>query len=176
MSGNNDQAATHHILASELNDNDPWTLVSAALGFAFRGDCTRASKLGEAALVNSMTPEPAQWRYQAMIRYMCKDYEGCLQAAKEAEQSIANVLVWKAAALSHLCRQQEAQAAARLFFQAVGSRWFNTDPATPKTMTRWFLNAFPIANECDWQRLRDDFANAGAPTGGIMYNEWDAAS
>ena len=35
MSGRYEQAALHHRLAHELNGNDPWTLVSSALGFAF---------------------------------------------------------------------------------------------------------------------------------------------
>lgn len=172
MSGQHDRAATHHALASELNENDPWTLVSAALGFAFRGDRGRARKLAGEALDNSISPVPTQWRYQAMIRYMCEDYEDCIAAARKAEHSIANVFVWKGAALHHLGRKREAQEAISKFFQAVHARWFNSEPATPHAMTRWFLNGFPIASECDWRRLRDDFAGAGAAVECIRYNDW----
>lgn len=169
MSGQHDQAATHHTLAHELNDNDPWTLVSAALGFAFRGTSDRSKKLADHALSLSLTPSPAHWRYQAMIRYMNGDYEACLAAAQEAETSIANVLVWKAAALNHLGQTEAARRATDKFFQSVASRWFDTKPAGRETMTRWFLSAFPIAKLEDWERLRDDFAGAGAPVEGIGY-------
>ena len=172
MSGHHDQAMSHHALANELNSNDPWTLVSSALGFAFRGDVDRARTLADHALNLSLTPSPAHWRYQAMIRYMTCDYSACLAAAQEAETSIANVFVWKAAALHHLGQIPEAQIATDRFFASVAARWFGPEKPTREAITEWFLHAFPIARIEDWERLRDDFCGAGAPVEGIRYQGW----
>lgn len=175
MCNQHDRAAAHHTLASELNESDPWTLTSCALGSAFRGDRTKAIRLADSALAHSFTPLPAHWRYQAMIRYLCEDYHGCLDASSQAEKSIANVFVWKAAALNHLGRRSEAKQAASRFFSAISGRWFNQQAATPEAMTRWFLDAFPIAEKESWERLRTDFSGAGAPTDGIRFDEWQMA-
>ena len=173
MSGRFEQAALHHKLAHELNENDPWTLVSSALGFAFRGEPHKARPLADHALNLSLTPNGTHWRYQAMIRYMCEDYEGTIAAARQAESSIQNVFVWKAAALHSLGHTEEAKAAAEQFFNAVETRWFGGQKKpTREYMTRWFLHAFPILRREDWERLRHDFAGAGAPTEGLQHNVW----
>jgi tetratricopeptide (TPR) repeat protein len=38
MSGAHSAALSHLDLALDLNENDPWTIISAALGFAFAGE------------------------------------------------------------------------------------------------------------------------------------------
>ena len=71
------------------------------------------------------------------------DYEGCVAAAQQAESSIQNVFVWKAAALYRLGRRDEAKATAEQFFQAVEKRWFNREKRpTKESVSRWFLHAF----------------------------------
>jgi len=172
MSGRYDQAAIHHRLAYELNENDPWTLVSSALGFAFRGECKQARSLADHALELSPTPNGTHWRYQAMVRYMCRDFTGCVDAAEQAESSIQNVYVWKAAALHALGRKDDAKIAASKFFDAVEKRWFGPEVPSRRLMTRWILHGFPIMLAEDFERLRDDFGGAGAPVEEIDHNSW----
>ena len=77
LSGNFELGAVHHSLAQELNDNDPWTLLSSGLGFAFGGDVGRGAKSsrGTEAMQLTLNPSAIHWRYQAIIRFMDNDYE-----------------------------------------------------------------------------------------------------
>ena len=173
MSGRHDQAAVHHKLARELNENDPWTLVSSSLGCAFRGEHEQAKLLAERALQLSPNPSGTHWRYQAMIRYMCRDFDACVVAAEPAELSIQNVFFWKVAALHALGRGEEAKLAAEKFFTAVEKSWFGSDsPPSKRLMTRWILHGFPIARAEDFEALRRDFGGTGAPVDNIEHNVW----
>jgi TolB-like protein len=172
LSGNFELGAVHHSLAQELNDNDPWTLLSSGLGFAFGGDIERAQNLAQHAMQLTLNPSAIHWRYQAIIRFMDNDYEGCVAAAQSAERMVPNALGWKAAALQHLGRHGEAKKEVANFFQIVAERWFGNDQVEPTTMARWFLHAFPIRRREDWERLRDGFAGAGAPVKGITHEGW----
>ena len=173
MAGRHDQAAVHHKLAVELNESDAWTCCSSALGFAFRGDFEQARATGDRALSLAPAPTGLQWRYQAMIRYLTNDFEGCVAAALHAEHSIQNVLVWKAASLVQLGQIADAKAAADEFFEAVTQRWVNPElPPSREAMTRWFLHAFPIKSKDCWERLRDDFGRAGADVTESNFETW----
>ncbi len=173
MAGLHDQAAVHHKLAAELNDSDPWTLLSAAHGFALRTESDTARELADRAAALSLSPTGTQWRYQAMIRYLIDEFDECLAAAVEAEISIKNVLVWKAASLVRLGRVEEATEAADQFFGATADKWIN-ESASPnrQQIARWFMHAFPFKHEYAWARLRDDFSLAGAPLAGLLFNIW----
>lgn len=171
MVGLHDQAAVHHRLAVELNDSDPWTLVSAALGSAFRSETATARELITRSAKISLQPSPAQWRYTAMVQYLNGDYLECLRATEKAKSSIQNVLVWRATSLVQLERVSEARMAVDQFFAAAAKIWTRSDvPPTREHIARWFLQAFPIRHEDAWKRLRDDFGRAGAPVEGINFH------
>lgn len=172
LSGNFELGAVHHAIAEELNDNDPWTLLSAGLGFAFGGDIDRARQLARRALHLTLNPNPIHWRYQAIIRFMDRDYEGCVAAAQLADPVVPNALGWKASALHHLGRDDAAKAELANFYEIVGGRWFGNDAPDRRIMTRWFLHAFPIRHREDWERLRDGLAAAGAPVTGLKHGSW----
>jgi hypothetical protein len=167
-----DRAAMHHELACELNENDPWTMVSAALGFAFRGHLDKARAMADQALGLSLTPSAAHWRYQSMIRCICGDNEASVVAAERAGTSVPNVLVWKAAALMQLGRSEAGKAAADEFFHAAEAHWYGHASPTRGEIARWILHAFPIGHADIWSRLRDGLKRAGAPVEGIEHNVW----
>ena len=170
MSGLHDQAAVHHRLAVELNESDPWTLVSAALGSAFRSETMIARELADRSAKISLQPTVAQWRYQAMVRYLNGDYGDCLYAAAQAQFSIPNLLAWQAASLVQFGRHAEAKVAADEFFLAVAKNWADAEMLPSReNITKWFLRAFPIKHEDAWVRLRDDLGRAGAPIQGIVF-------
>ncbi|MCC8939741.1 hypothetical protein H8A99_25550 [Bradyrhizobium sp. Arg68] len=174
MARHYEQAMIYIPLAHELNHNDPWTLVSAANCYAFCGRDAEARDIVDSMLKRMATVAPSalQWAYHTAVRFMIKDYEGCVSAADFAGDLNANVPGFKAAALYHLGRHDEARAELDHFFNVVRERWSSAEPATPATMTRWLLYLFPIASAESWARLRDGIAGAGAPVDGLSHHGW----
>jgi len=174
MAKHYEQAMIYIPLAFELNDNDPWTRVSAANCYAFCGRRMEAADIIDATLRQNaaIAPSPLQWAYHTAIRFVIEDFEGCVAAAELAGDLNANVPGFKAAALYHLGRKEQARAELDRFFSVVRSRWSVDEPATPASITRWFLQLFPIAVPQGWERLRDGIAGAGAPVDGLAYGQW----
>jgi DNA-binding SARP family transcriptional activator len=166
-----DQGSIHHGLAKELNENDPWTLVSAALGAAFRGEKERARQLAKEAMTLSLDPSPIHWGYQTQIRFLDADYDGAIEAGRHA--TIMPVYGgWRVAALVQRGCLPEARKELEHFFATVRDRWFGAIQPTPEAMTRWFLHSFPIRYDEDWRRLRDGLGEAGAPVSGLEHHAW----
>ena len=159
-------------LAYDLNENDPWTLISAALGYAFCGSFEQAKALATEALKLSVAPNRAHWGYQASIRFLCGDYHGCVEAAERAEDVLLNLPAWKAAALFHLGDRAAAAAEARRFIALMQTKWHGPEPAGEEAIARWFLHLFPIKRSMDWERLRDGLAGAGVKVGPIQHHDW----
>ncbi|MGB8399325.1 BTAD domain-containing putative transcriptional regulator [Bradyrhizobium sp.] len=174
MAKHYEQAMIYIPLAHGLNDNDPWTLVSAANCYAFCGHDKEAAELVDSMLQRKATiaPSALQWAYHTAVRFMIGDYESCVMAADFAGDLNANVPGLKAAALYHLGREEQAAAELNRFFALVRSRWSVKEPATPAAITGWFLKLFPIARPETWARLRDGIAGAGAPTDGLFHHQW----
>lgn len=173
MSKHYEQAMIYIPLAHDLNDNDPWTMVSAANCFAFCGSHAQATAILDHILRDKpFAPTPLQWAYQAATRFMSAEYELCVEAANSAGDLNPNVPGFKAAALYHLGRRDAAAAELQRFFAVVGNRWVAKEPASAEAITRWFLHMFPIARPDDWARLRDGIAGAGAPVGGLFHHQW----
>jgi hypothetical protein len=167
-----EQAEIYLRLANELNENDPWTMISSANCFAFCGARDRAHELAAYALGLPLVPSPVQWAYHAAIRFLAGDYEGCVAAAELAGDANPNVPGYKAAALHHLGLHDAAAAEVRHFFASIRARWFGKEPASDDAITRWFLHLFPIRRPDDWQRLRDGFVGAGAPANDLKHHGW----
>jgi DNA-binding SARP family transcriptional activator/TolB-like protein len=174
MAKHYEQAMIYIPLAHRLNDNDPWTLVSAANCYAFCGQDKEAADIIDSMLRENATiaPSALQWAYHTAVRFLIGDYEGCVAAADFAGDLNPNVPGFKAAALWHLGRKEQAAAELNRFFTIVRDRWCVQEPATPAAMTRWFLQLFPIANPESWARLRDGIAGAGAPVDGLLHHQW----
>lgn len=172
MSKQYEQAMVYMPLAYELNDNDPWTMISAANCMAFCGAYDRADEIARHALELPLAPSGMQWGYHVAIRFMCGDYAGCVEAADYVNGVNPNVPGYKVSALYHLGRLGEAEAELALFYDAVRRRWIGSEAASEEAIIRWFLTMFPIASEDDWERLRSGLAGAGAPTVGLQHHQW----
>ena len=72
------EAAPHMELACELNDNDPWTLLSCAHYHAFCGSIEQARLRAEQSLALSPAPSYLEWGYHGIIRFLCGDYAGAV--------------------------------------------------------------------------------------------------
>jgi len=174
MAKHYEQAMIYIPLAHELNDNDPWTCVSAANCYAFCGRHKEAADIIDSTRRRNalVAPSALQWAYQTAIRFMIGDYENCITAADFAGDLNPNVPGFKAAALYHLGRKDAARAELERFYGVVRSRWSVEEPVTPAAMTRWFLQLFPIGTPESWERLRDGIAGAGAPVDGLIHHQW----
>lgn len=164
------QAAAHHALALELNENDPWTLTSTALGFGFAGDADRARRTIDLAVRQVPNPVPIHRRYQAIVAHVCRDHAGCVEAADQSASNVPNEIGWKVSALSHLGDERRAKIELDRFYSMVSERWFGNSTPSRKAMMRWFLHLFPMKRQEDWEHLRDGLVGAGAPVEGITFD------
>lgn len=146
-------------LALRLNENDPWTLTSAALALAFCGEHDAAVELADQALTLIPHPPRVHWAYQATLRFICSDYAGSVEAAEQAEDAIPNLPGWHAAALAHLGEDAAARERVEAFLAAIRARWVGAQPDETKIYA-WFLHAFPIKLDADRARLREGLLQA----------------
>jgi DNA-binding SARP family transcriptional activator/TolB-like protein/tetratricopeptide (TPR) repeat protein len=162
-------AKIHMDLACELNTNDPWTLMSAAMFHAFCGDADRAGELSSRAMEVTLVPTPGHWVYEASIRYLRGDDEGTLAAADRAEHVSLILPAWRAAAMANLGRTDEARRVVEQFYQGIRANWINDEPATDQMIGRWFLQLYPISRLATWERLRDGLSGLGIPVDGVVH-------
>src|SRR5262249_18574421 len=108
MSRQYDLAVEHAHLASQLNDNDAWTLISSGHIFAYCADFTRAQELSRQAFDISPVPSRTQWDFLAKNRFLWGDYAGCLAAASASHDLLIALPGWTAAAHVHSGRRAEA--------------------------------------------------------------------
>lgn len=164
------QAELHMQVACELNPNDSWTAISAALLFAFCGNPQRASELGQIALDTTVSPSRTHWAYQTDIEFLNGNYAAAVEAADRAQDALWGVTAWRTAALAQLGRTAEATAEGAKFLSRVRANWFGAEPATDEAIVGWLLHLYPIRHRADWERLRDGLQAAGLPTAGAEYD------
>jgi DNA-binding SARP family transcriptional activator/TolB-like protein len=161
------EAAPHMELACELNDNDPWTLLSYALYSAFCGSVEQARLRAEQSLALSPAPSYLGWGYHVLIRFLCGDYAGALAAYDRAQGAIKILPAWRAAVLFHLGEPVLAREEAQRFLNGIRSFWVGTSAPTDEAIVRWVLQAYPISVSARWEILRDGLRGAGLPVEGI---------
>jgi DNA-binding SARP family transcriptional activator len=166
------EAAPHMELACELNDNDPWTLLSCALYCAFCGSIEQAQRRARQSLALSLAPSYLEWGYHGIIRFLCGDYAGSLEASDRAYGVIQTLPAWRAAALFELGRPVAAREEAQRFLNGIRSFWTGSEAPTDEAMTRWLLQAHPISVGARWEALRRSLGGAGLPVEGISQLSW----
>ncbi len=144
MNGEHSIAELGFKLACELNEYDSWTTASAAGGLAFCGRPDVAGPLSEKAIELAIAPVPMVWAYVGCVRYICGNFEGCLQAATQSEEEVLVMAGWKVAALRRLERYAEAAAHAIPLFERIAAHWRGDRPATAAAMIEWLVDCFPI--------------------------------
>ncbi len=161
------EAAPHMDLACELNDNDPWTLLSCALYCAFCGSTEQALVRAEQSSALSPAPSYLGWGYHGIIRVLRGEYAGALEAIDRAEGVIKTLPAWRAAALFHLGQSDMAREEAQRFLNGIRSFWVGSFAPTDEAVVRWVLQAHPISVRSRWEVLRDGLRGAGLPVEGI---------
>jgi DNA-binding SARP family transcriptional activator/TolB-like protein len=160
------EAAPHMELACELNDNDPWTLLSSAHYCAFCGSIELAMLRAEQSLALSPAPSNLEWGYHGIVRVLGGDCAGALEAIDRAEGVIKTLPAWRAAALFDLGEQDAAKEQAQRFLNGIRSFWVGSDAPTDETIVRWLLQAHPINKRSRWEILRHGLRGAGLPVEG----------
>ncbi len=161
MSAMYPQAAMSYRLSYRLNDNDPWTLVSCALGLAYCDAIPEALELEAQAQQAGLDLSPLHWAYRAGVRFISGDFRGCVEAADLAEDATFYIGGWKASSLANLGDLDAARTEAERFTELVGAHWFGPEDPCPEAIAAWFLEAFPIRNRAVWGALRDGLRRAG---------------
>ena len=164
MNSQFDLAEVYFGHACDLNENDPWTRTSAALGFACCDQLARARQTADKALELSPQASPLGWSYHTLIRFLEEDYEGSLKAAERAGDAFKYVPGFSVASLALLGRVTEAQAEAKRFLQLIRDSWSGEAPPHDEAITRWLLEFLPIRSKEARERLRKGAAAAGLPT------------
>jgi DNA-binding SARP family transcriptional activator/TolB-like protein len=162
------EAAPHMELACELNDNDPWTLLSCAHYSALCGSIEQARLRAEQSLALSPAPSNLEWGYHGTIRFLGGDYAGALAACDRVRDAIQILPPWRAAALFYLGQPAEAREEAQRFLNGIRSFWVGSSVPTDQAVVRWVLQAFPISVKARWEALRDGLQGAGLPVEGIV--------
>lgn len=162
-------AEVHMDLACSLNGNDSWTMVSAAMFHAFRGDQERSRSLSAQAMEMTLSPIPRHWVYEVSIRFLNGDDEGAIEAAERARDTLLTVPAWRAAALANLGRRDEARTEVARFFAAIRPNWMNDEAPTDRMIVRWLLQCYPISRLSVWERFRDGLAAAGFDVDGQVF-------
>lgn len=162
LSGRFEEAIRYFDSALELNENDPWIIVSTALGFSFCAEHDRSQKLIAEANALGLMVNPLFASYQVVIKFLTGDYHGAVDMAEYAGDVISNVRGWKTAALGQLDQYKKAQQEADAFLSLNRDRWCadGSDPSD-EAITGWFLHCFPIRNRDRWCALRDGLLRAG---------------
>jgi DNA-binding SARP family transcriptional activator/TolB-like protein len=163
MVGREGEAAPHMELACELNDNDPWTLLSCAAYCAFCGSIEQAELRARQAHALSLAPSGLEWGYQSIIAFLCGDYVGALEASGRAHGVIKTLPAWRAAALYELGDTETAREEAQRFLNGIRSFWVGSTAPTDEAVTRWLLQAHPININSRWETLRSALGGAGLP-------------
>jgi tetratricopeptide (TPR) repeat protein len=163
------EAEPHMELACELNDNDPWTLLSCAHYSAFCGSIEQAQLRAGQSLALSPAPSYVEWAYHSIIRFLCGDYAGALSACDRARGAIHFMPAWRSAALFHLGQPVMAREEAQRFLNGIRSFWVGSIAPTDEAVVRWMLHAHPISVGERWEALRDGLRGAGLPVEGIVH-------
>lgn len=155
------EAAPHMDLACELSDGDAWPLLSSALWCSFSGSIVQAQLRAEQALTLSPMPSRLEWGYHGVIRFLCGDYTGVLEAIDRAQGIIKTLSAWRAAALFHLGERAMAQDEVQRFMDRIRSSWVGSDAPSDESITHWLLQAHPIRIPARWKALRHGLHGAG---------------
>ena len=160
MTGQHAAGLAHLDLALDLNENDPWTIISAALGYAFAGDIPRATELVGQSRAFGMRHSRAAQGYVATALYLCGDYAGSAAAAEVAGDAITNLPGWAAASYMHLGDAPAAARSMETFLRLTRAGWVGAPDPTPQDAIDWFMDCFPIRDASVRARLRDGLQGA----------------
>jgi len=158
-----DDAETNLHLAYDLNENDPWTVVSVATGLAFCGNTRLASDLARRALKLKFVGTPVQWGYLTGLWFLCGDYAAAADAYHRAGQGFFHAAPWGIAALVETGDMETARQRCQALLESSSRRWTAGPSPTRQQVAKWVAQCFPVADDEARERLVAGLASAGLP-------------
>lgn len=165
MLGKHAAGVPHLALALDLNENDPWTIISAAAGFAFAGERERAADLVEQARAFGMRHSRAAHGYIATALHLCGEHAACVEAVELAGDSMVDLPAWAAASLIDLGDEAAAGEAMESFLELASSNWVGGGPPSARAAIDWFIDVFPLRSAEMAASLRWKLERAAAAAG-----------
>lgn len=154
-------ARAHADIAIELNDGDPWTLISGANIVGFSGDVRAAVAAADSAMAATPLHSRAHLAYDAHVRFMAGDESACLNALELAQNSgYPGVGAWRIAALAQLGAFDDAASALDAVIADLRRQWTPGAPAHDQAVFDWLADQFPIADRAVAARLYGGLATA----------------
>ncbi len=153
FAGNFAQGLPHFRMAIELNEYDPWTVISAAQGFAFLGEPNLANRFSKFSLDMAFHPNPPYWGYHAGINFMCGDYNAAFEAAVKSRNALVNNGLWRAASYFQLGEIDRAKEEISDCFKIIYENWVGSTESNAENVTNWITQLFPIQSSEDQARL-----------------------
>jgi DNA-binding SARP family transcriptional activator/TolB-like protein len=159
-------AMPHMRHAMELNNNDPWTTLSAGVLWAYAGETDRARALMAEATTKALTPTQKEWAYCGHIRFLSGDYDGAIDAFNKVGGFPKTIAAWKAAAMALLGQTTEAISVGREFLNATRVNWHGKQPATDEAIAQWLMQVHPVGAHEHRHRLCEGLRKASIPVEG----------
>lgn len=137
--------------ALRLCPDDPWVVLSSALGAAFSGRAEDAARGIARYEAEGWTMTPLFWTYRANIRFLAGDLVGCVADVEATDGGPINLPGWAASALA---LQGETRAAADAWDAFEARAQARSDaPLSRQALLDWFLSSFPLRRASDQTRL-----------------------
>lgn len=150
-----------HRQALQLNDNDPWTALSAAHGLAYAGHGLEAARIAGRQRDSGLLTSPLHWSYYVGIMFLSGNDAQAIDGFRQLDGGYLGVEAWYVAALALTGDTDEAIAQRRLLEARIAERWVHSEPPSRADIARWIANCFPISDPDTWERFRDGLARAG---------------
>ncbi|MBF9052187.1 SARP family transcriptional regulator [Roseobacter sp. HKCCD9010] len=146
-SGAFDLAEFHFDQSLTLNPQNPHSLASAALGFAFCDNPDRTRD--QIDVVTRLLPamQPFHIVYLAASNYLIGEFQTAASQSAEGAELMSTAGGWQSAALAKLGHLDEARACFEGYCEKMAARWCGRDPATPHRVLDWFVTCFPLRHE-----------------------------
>nr|WP_246523801.1 BTAD domain-containing putative transcriptional regulator [Neoroseomonas eburnea] len=159
--------ADHHLARAEaLNPHDADLQTQLALTHCMLGRPEQGRDA--AALAARLNPFHDDWyfAYAAIPAFCLGDYRGALALADRAPEIATDMEAWRAAALAHLGRLDDAAAALERFQARFRERITFGRAPKPGEAARWLAHVNPFRRAEDLARLMDGARKAGLEDGG----------
>jgi len=150
-----------HRQALQLNDNDPWTALSAAHGLAYAGHGLEAARIARRQRESGLLTSPLHWSYYVGIMFLSGNDAQAIDGYRQLDRGYLGVEAWYVAALALTGDADEAIAQRQSLEARIAERWVHSERPSRADIARWIANCFPISDPDTWERLRDGLARAG---------------
>ncbi|WP_085865698.1 BTAD domain-containing putative transcriptional regulator [Pseudooctadecabacter jejudonensis] len=160
--GKFDMAEFHFEQSLLLNPQNPMSLASAALGFAFSANTARAQELIDDVEGLPLTMEPFHLIYLAASNYLCGNDQIAVDQCAQGVGLMSTVGGWHAAALMRIGRPDDARARLHSYVAEIADQWCGTGPADPQAVITWFVSCFPLRDKTVREDLRATLMSVAA--------------